>query len=80
MSLTISAGGSTTVDTPARILAKLLTVDGAGSGLDADLVRGLGPDSSPFLSGGLIGVIGFGQTIPKSQFQGCSYPAAFLGV
>lgn len=65
---------------PAQILARIKTVAGQGSGLDADLVRALGPDSSPFLSGGIIGVVGFGQTMPKSRFQGCVYPSALLGV
>ena len=35
------AGGS---DTAAQVLAKLLTVDGAGSALDADLLDGLTPE------------------------------------
>ena len=65
---------------PAQILARIKTVAGQGSGLDADLVRGLGPDSSPFQAGGMIGIVGFGQTAPKSRFQGCVYPTAFLGV
>ena len=66
--------------TPQQLLLRVETVDGQGSGLDADLVRGLGPDGSPFQVGGMIGIIGFGQTAPKSRFQGCVYPTAFLGV
>lgn len=65
---------------PVQILARIKTVAGQGSGLDADLVRGLGPDSSPFIAGGMIGVVGFGQNTPKSRFQGCVYPTALLGV
>jgi hypothetical protein len=42
------AGGSP--DTPAQVLSKLIQVDGSGSGLDADLLDGLGP--SAFLSSG----------------------------
>lgn len=63
-----------------QIMARVQLLDGQGSGLDADLVRGLGPDSSPFVAGGMVGVVGFGQTAPKSRFQGCVYPTAFLGV
>lgn len=39
-------GASGSPDTAAQVLAKLITVDGAGSGLDADLLDGL--DSSAF--------------------------------
>ena len=65
--------------TAAAALAALGLPAGAVIG-DANTVRGLGPDSSPFVSGGMIGIIGFGQTAPKSRFQGCVYPSAFLGV
>lgn len=65
---------------PAQLLARIKSVGGQGSGLDADTVRGLGPDSSPFAVGGMIGVVGFGQTVPRSPFQGCVYPSALLGV
>lgn len=41
------AGGDGSPDTPAQILAKLLQVDGAGSGLQADAIDGL--DSSRFM-------------------------------
>lgn len=36
----ICSGASGSSDTPAQVLAKLETVDGAGSGLDADLLQG----------------------------------------
>jgi Collagen triple helix repeat (20 copies) len=35
-----AVGASGSPDTPAQVLAKLLTVDGTGSGLDADLLQG----------------------------------------
>ena len=41
------AGGDGSPDTPAQVLAKLLQVDGAGSGLEADLIDGL--DASRFM-------------------------------
>ena len=66
--------------TAQQLMGRIVSIDGQGSGLDADLVRGLGPDSSPFQAGGMIGIVGFGQTAPKSRFQGCVYPTAFLGV
>lgn len=37
-------GGSTTDLTATEILTRLKTVDGAGSGLDADIIRGIAPD------------------------------------
>ncbi len=64
----------------AQLLARIKSVGGQGSGLDADTVRGLGPDSSPFAVGGMIGIVGFGKTVPRSPFQGCVYPSALLGV
>lgn len=48
------APGSGSADTAAQILAKLVTVDGSGSGLDADTLDGL--DSSGFLPANAIGV------------------------
>jgi hypothetical protein len=36
----LAGGGGGSPDTPAQILAKLITVDGVGSGLDADLLDG----------------------------------------
>ena len=39
--------GATADQTAAEILAALLTVDGSGSGLDADLLRGLQPSTGP---------------------------------
>ena len=39
-------------DTAAQVLAKLLTVDGAGSGLDADLLDGMTPAQVAALGGG----------------------------
>lgn len=56
---------STAPLTPAQILARLLLVDGTGSGLDADFVRGLAPDNS-ILSGSIGGVTLFGQ-IPTQR-------------
>jgi hypothetical protein len=44
-----STGAQGSPDTPAQVLTKLEQVDGAGSGLDADLLDGLG--SSAFLRG-----------------------------
>jgi hypothetical protein len=40
------AGGGGGSDTAAQILAKLVTVDGSGSGLDADLLRGTTPSAT----------------------------------
>ena len=40
-------GANGSPDTPAQVLAKLITVDGAGSGLDADLLDGM--NSTAFL-------------------------------
>lgn len=45
MSLTIS--GSLPPLTAEQILARLVTVDGAGSGLDADTVDGWSPGAAP---------------------------------
>ncbi|MEZ4472881.1 MAG: hypothetical protein R3F60_19265 [bacterium] len=41
------AGGNGSPDTPAQVLGKLVQVDGAGSGLDADLLDGL--DATRFM-------------------------------
>jgi hypothetical protein len=41
-----AGGGGGGSDTAAQILAKLITVDGAASGLDADLVRGTTPGAT----------------------------------
>ena len=65
---------------PAQILARLKTVAGQGSGLDADLVHGVGLDGSPFIAGGITGIPGFGVTVPRSRFTGNVYPTALLGV
>jgi hypothetical protein len=40
-------GADGSPDTAAQVLAKLITVDGAGSGLDADLLDGLNPSALP---------------------------------
>ena len=40
----LRAGLAGSTDTAAQVLAKLLTVDGAGSDLDADLLDGLTPE------------------------------------
>ena len=45
-------GGGGSPDTAAQVLAKLLTVDGAGSGLDADLLDGMTPAQVAALGGG----------------------------
>ncbi|MDV7272076.1 tail fiber domain-containing protein [Thioclava sp. A2] len=45
------AGADGSPDTAAQVLAKLITVDGAGSGLDADLLDGLQASSFAQLSG-----------------------------
>lgn len=45
------AGADGSPDTAAQVLAKLVTVDGAGSGLDADLLDGLQASSFAQLSG-----------------------------
>jgi hypothetical protein len=50
------AGADGSPDTPAQVLAKLITVDGAGSGLDADLLDGqngafFAPIASPTFTG-----------------------------
>jgi hypothetical protein len=41
-----AGGGGGGSDTAAQILAKLVTVDGSGSGLDADLLRGTTPSAT----------------------------------
>ena len=45
-------GGTGGSDTAAQVLAKLLTVDGSGSGLDADLLDGMTPAQVAALGGG----------------------------
>ena len=51
-STTWQQGGTGGSDTAAQILAKLLTVDGADSGLDADLLDGMTPAEIAALGGG----------------------------
>lgn len=63
--------------TPAQILARLKTVAGQGSGLDADLVHGVGLDGSTFAAGGMIGLPGFGVSVPRSRFQ-VTYPQSLF--
>ena len=50
----VNMGGAS--DTAAQILAKLLTVDGPGSELDADLLDGMTPDEIAALSSGITDV------------------------
>lgn len=66
--------------TTAQLLTMIKLVDGQGSGLDADVVRGVGLDGSTFQVGGITGVPGFGVAVPRSRFTGCTYPTALLGV
>jgi hypothetical protein len=49
--VTKSAGSSTLALAASVVLAKLLTVDGAGSGLDADLLDGLNSTAFPLTNG-----------------------------
>ena len=75
--LTIDTGATVTIDVPAtlragqntaaQILAALLTVDGAGSGLDADLLDGLTPAEVAALGGG---GAGFHYPIPNADVVG----------
>ena len=51
-SMVWQTGGTGGSDTAAQILAKLLTVDGDGSGLDADLLDGMTPAEVAALGGG----------------------------
>lgn len=65
----ICSGASGSSDTPAQVLAKLQTVDGTGSGLDADLLQGNTP--AQLLS----------QFVPTGTvvaFAGNSVPAGWL--
>lgn len=65
----ICSGASGSSDTPAQVLAKLQTVDGTGSGLDADLLQGNSP--AQLLS----------QFVPTGtvvSFAGNSVPAGWL--
>lgn len=68
---------STAPLTPAQILARLLLVDGTGSGLDADFVRGLAPDNS-ILPGSIGGVTLFGQV--PTQRQRNAYPNSLFRI
>lgn len=45
--MSLSLAGSLPPLTAAQILARLVTVDGMGSGLDADTVDGWNPQSAP---------------------------------
>ena len=60
----IVPGGGGSPDTAAQILAKLLTVDGTGSGLDADLLDGMTPAQVAALGGGTPGTPGVGAYTP----------------
>lgn len=64
-------GGISKAITPAQLLARLLTVDGAGSGLDADTVDGWSPPSAPVGPFGLPGGIGMPGTaaaLPQRRY------------
>ena len=65
---------------PAQLVARIKTLSGTGSGLDADLIHGLQPDGSVIAVTGIIGVPGYNSGLPAGKFQGCRYPTAFLGV
>ena len=54
-------------DTAAQILAKLITVDGPGSGIDADLLDGMSPAQIAALAGG-----GGGGGDPETLYDGLS--------
>ena len=76
MSLTVAGGSSQpALVTPAQILARLLLADGAGSGLDADLLRGLGPDGT-VLPGSIGGLPGFNSIPPRPPRN--SYPSSLF--
>ena len=64
--------------TPAQILARLLTVDGTGTGLDADYLRGAGPAGTPPIPGGISGVPLYGQVFQAQRPS--SYPASLFKV
>ncbi len=66
------AGTSGSPDTPAQVLAKLLQVDGSGSGLDADLLDG--QDSSSFQQRvtGTCSTGGFVQSVGADGTVGCA--------
>lgn len=61
-----------------EILRTLRTVDGIGSGLDADLVRGQVIDLSQLPPGPLIGLPGWPSAATISR-QRNTYPTAWLG-
>lgn len=61
-----------------EILAKLKVVDGVGSGLDADFLRGAGPSGTPPIPGGTAGVPMFGQVFAPQRAS--AYPASLFKV
>ncbi len=63
---------------PADILARIEAVDGVGSGLDADLIRGAGPTGVPAISGGTGGVPLYGQVFAPQRPS--PYPASLFRI
>ena len=68
--VTAPADSNTTTLTAAAVLAKLLTVDGAGSGLDADLLDGVSSagfvPAASLTGGGVLATGGFTLTVPAT--------------
>ncbi len=78
------AGASGSADTPGQILAKLSTVDGTGSGLDASLLDGI--DSSGFLGtsekaadSGLLDGVNSTGFVKKSTASGAAIALGAVG-
>ena len=69
------AGADGSPDTPQQILDKLLTVDGAGSGLDADLLGGLPVSAFQARVTGTCGAAQFMQSVAADGSVGCAAQA-----
>ncbi len=76
MTLAVS-GGSSQIISAARILALLAGSDGVGSGLDADTLRGEGPQGTPALPGGSGGIPMYGQVFSRRPD---AYPASLFRI
>lgn len=72
MSLTV-IGGSSKILSADDVLAMLKTVDGVGSGLDADFLRG-----APATPGGTAGVPMFGQVFAPQRAS--AYPSSLFRI
>ncbi len=61
-----------------EIILKIVAVDGFGSGLDADTVRGTGSLGTPAIPGGTAGVPMFGQVFAPQRPS--PYPSSLFKV